>query len=133
MMKTFYVGVKGVVVKDDKVLILQGAAGRDFWEVPGGRIDGNESLPETLTRELKEEVPNIQNIEIGDVVDAARVHQDIDGQISLTLIFFKVNADFDGDPLISEEHQQWQWATKEEAISLVKDNCKTAIEKAFES
>lgn len=41
MMKTFYVGVKGVIVKDGKALILKGGEGRDFWEVPGGRIDGS--------------------------------------------------------------------------------------------
>ena len=98
MIKTFYVGVKGVVVKDDKVLVVKGGEGRDFWEVPGGRIDDNESLHETLRRELAEEVPNIQNIQIGEVLDAFRVHRDIDGEVSLTLIFFKVAADFDGDP-----------------------------------
>ena len=30
MMKTFYVGVKGVIVNEDKALILKGGAGRDF-------------------------------------------------------------------------------------------------------
>lgn len=30
MMKTFFVGVKGVLVSEGKVLILKGGTGRDF-------------------------------------------------------------------------------------------------------
>lgn len=131
MMKTFFVGVKGVVIKDGKVLILKKGAGRDFWEVPGGRIDDDESLHETLTRELKEEVPNIQNIEVEEVLDACRVHKDIEGGVSLTLIFFKVQADFNGDPQLSEEHEEWRWAAMDEALELVGEGNK-AIKRAFE-
>lgn len=132
MMKTFFVGVKGVVVKDGKVLILKGGEGRDFWEVPGGRIDGDESLHQTLTRELLEEVPNIKNIQIGQVLDAFRVHRDIKGEVSLTLIFFEVRADFEGDPEISEEHIAWKWADREEALSLVQESCKNAVKRVFD-
>ena len=123
MMKTFFVGVKGV--------ILKGGAGRDFWEVPGGRIDDNESLQQTLIRELNEELPNIQNIEIGDVLDAFRVHKNIEGEVSLTLIFFKVKADFNGSPQISDEHVDWKWSDEEEALSLVQESCKNAVKTAF--
>lgn len=131
-MKTFYVGVKGVIVKDGKVLLLQkNKAEEDFWEVPGGRIDANESLDQTLIRELQEEVPNIQNIRIGDVLDAYRLHKDLDRDISLTLIFFKVTADFDGDPQISEEHQAWKWVDISEALQIASESCKKAIEKAL--
>lgn len=130
-MKTFFVGVKGVLVSEGKVLILKGGTGRDFWEVPGGRIDDNESLHQTLIRELNEELPNIQNIEIGEVLDAFRVHKDIDGEVSLTLIFFKVKADFKGDPQISDEHVEWKWSDEEEALNLVQESCKKAIKTAF--
>lgn len=132
MMKTFFVGVKGVIVKDGKVLILKGGAGRDFWDVPGGRIDDNETLHETLTRELHEEVPNIQNIKIGEVLDAFRVQKNIEGDVSLTLIFFKVHADFEGDTQISDEHEQWKWAGKEEALEIASEACQKAIKRAFE-
>ena len=131
MEKTFYVGVKGVVVKDDKVLLLQKAGGEDFWEVPGGRIDDDESLHETLTRELTEEVPNIRNIQIGEVLDAYRLHKDIDENVSLTLIFFKVSADFEGDPKISDEHSAWRWLNKAEALEIASESCKQAVEKAL--
>lgn len=131
MMKTFFVGVKGVIVNGDKVLVLERGAGGDFWEVPGGRVDGDESLHETLQRELKEELPNIENIRIGEVLDAHRLHKDIDGEISLTLIFFKVEADFSGDPKISEEHTAWRWATKTEALQLVGESNQQAVQRAL--
>lgn len=128
MMKTFFVGVKGVVVRDDKVLLLKKAGGEDFWEVPGGRVDGDETLQETLIRELQEEVPNIQNISIGNVLNAYRLHKDIVEDVSLTLVFFEVNASFEGDPEISEEHSEWRWVDKDEALSIASESCKKAIE-----
>ncbi len=131
MMKTFFVGVKGVIVSNNKVLILQKNGEGGFWEVPGGRVDADESLDQTLVRELQEEVPNIQNVKVGRVLDAYRLHKDIEDNISLTLIFFKVEADFDGDPQISEEHQAWQWVTKEQAAEIASESCQRAISEAL--
>lgn len=131
-MKTFFVGVKGVIVRGDKVLLLRKAGSEDFWEVPGGRVDGDESLHETLVRELKEEVPNIKSSNIGKVLDAFRLHKDIESDVSLTLIFFKVQAVFDGDPQISDEHEAWKWASRDEAIELVGESNKNAIKRAFD-
>jgi len=133
-MKTFYVGIKGVIIRDDKVLILRSNAKngrRDMWEIPGGRIDGEETIDQTLIRELHEELPNIRDIHIGEVLDAHRLPWDIDGNNSLTLIFYRVSADFEGDPEISDEHIDWRWATKAEALDLVQDAFKDAVERAF--
>lgn len=131
-MKTFYVGIKAVIVKDGKVLILKGSAGRDFWEVPGGRIDGDESIEQALRRELREELPNIKAIVADQVLDAYRLHKDIDDDKSLVLIFYRVSADFTGDPEISNEHSEWKWANLDDAMSLVNDSCKAAVRQAFE-
>lgn len=131
MIKRFNVGIKGVVVSGDKVLILRSERGWNGWEIPGGRIDGDESIPETLDRELKEELPNIKDIKVGKILDAYRIHKDIDNDVSLTLIFFKVTATFDGEPEISDEHLEYKWATKDEAVELVADSCKNAVAQAF--
>jgi 8-oxo-dGTP pyrophosphatase MutT (NUDIX family) len=130
-MKTFYVGIKGVIVNDDKVLIVKGTAERDFWEVPGGRIDGDETIEQALHRELREELPNIKSIVLHKILDAYRVPKDIDGDTSLVLVFYKVSADFDGEPQVSEEHSESKWASKSEALDLVHESCKTAIRMAF--
>lgn len=134
-MKSFYVGIKGVIVKDNKVLLLRANAAngrRDIWEIPGGRIDADENIEETLQRELKEELPNIKNIKIHGILDAYRLQWDIDGDKSLVLIFFKVTADFDGNAQISDEHVDIKWLAKDEALKLAAENCQTAIIKAFE-
>ena len=134
-MKIFYVGIKGVIVKDGKVLLLRANKGRgrrDLWEVPGGRIDNQETIFQALTRELKEEVPNIKNIQVHDVLFAHRLPWDIDGHKSLVLIFYRVTANFDGDPQISDEHVDWQWADKATALKLVSKDFHMIIEKAFD-
>jgi len=132
-MKTFYVGIKGIILKDNKVLLLKtGHRDKgDFWEVPGGRINDDETIEQALMREVKEEVPNIKSVVMHDVVDAYRVPRDIDGDKSLVLIFYKVSAEFDGEPSLSEEHVEWKWANREEALTLVHESCTNAIANAF--
>lgn len=133
-MTTFYVGIKGIIIRDDKVLLLRANSGkdrRDIWEAPGGRVDGDEVLHETLLRELSEELPNIQNPQIGQILHAARLPWIIDGTNSLTLIFYRVDASFDGDPVISDEHMDWKWCTLDEARELANDITLPAIEAAF--
>ncbi len=127
--KLFNVGVKALIVKNEKVLIVKHTKG--WWEVPGGRIDKNESIEEALHRELREELPNIKAIVLDEVVDARRLHKDIKEDVSLVLVFYKVEADFDGKPKLSHEHTDYKWATKNEALDLVNDTCKVAIENTF--
>jgi 8-oxo-dGTP diphosphatase len=133
-MKTFYVGIKGVIVKGGKVLILRTnktQERRDIWEAPGGRIDDDETTEQTLKRELLEELPNIKNIQIHEILHAFRLPRDIDGDKSLFLTFYRVSADFDGDPEISEEHIDWKWADIAEATELVGEYTLPAVLKAL--
>ncbi len=133
-MKTFYVGIKAVIIKDDKVLILHTNVNKerpDMWEVPGGRIDDEESIEQALLRELKEELPNIKAIVMEEIVDAYRLNKDIDGDKSLVLVFYKVSADFDGNPKISDEHVEYEWATEKEALKKVAPSFRRAIRNAF--
>jgi 8-oxo-dGTP diphosphatase len=133
--KTFYVGIKGVIVKDGKVLVLRpnAAQGRhDNWEVPGGRIDDDESIEQTLNRELLEEVPNIKNVRIREILHAFRLNKDIEGDKSLFLVYYRVTADFDGDPQISDEHVDWKWIDLNEAKELMPEQMLPAIQRILE-
>ena len=133
-MQTFYVGIKGIIIRDDKVLLLRANGGkgrRDIWEAPGGRIDDDETMQQTLERELQEELANISDVQIGGILHATRLPWIIDGTNSLTLVFFQVSADFDGDPVISDEHMEWKWCTLDEARELANDITLPAIEAAF--
>lgn len=135
-MKNFYVGIKGVIVRDGKVLLLKTNPEHedrgDRWEMPGGRIDGDETVLQTLKRELKEELPNIQNIRAGELLSIYRIQKDIWGDISLVLVYYRVEAEFDGsEPKLSEEHLEYKWADQATALELVEDNTKEAIINAF--
>lgn len=47
--------IAGVVIRDNKLLLLKGKGYEYFW-TPGGKVDGKESNEECLRRELKEEI-----------------------------------------------------------------------------
>lgn len=105
MMKKFYVGVKAIIKTDQGYLILKHSKGH--YDTPGGRIDENEDFKDTLLRELSEELPGISNVKIGDLIGAFRLQKDIDGDISLVLLYFLVNARLPKPIALSEEHTNY--------------------------
>lgn len=49
-------GVRGVVIKDKKILLIyRFKNGAEYWVVPGGGVEEGETLEEALRREMKEE------------------------------------------------------------------------------
>lgn len=128
--KLFNVGIKAIIKRNDKVLIVKNIKG--FWEVPGGRMNGNETIEQTLRRELTEELPNIKNVQIQEIVEAVRVHKDINKDVSLVLVFFYTSAEFEGgEPILSPEHTDYKWATRDEAVDMIYDKYKSAIKTAY--
>ena len=133
--KRFFVGVKGVIIKDGKVLLIKAnkqIEGRDHWEVPGGRIDSDETIEQALRRELSEEVPNIRDVTVGEILHAHRIDRDVADDTSLVLIFYKVDAEFDGELQLSEEHTEYRWVTCDEALELAYPTVAIAVRAAFE-
>lgn len=134
-MKTFYVGIKGVIVRDGKVLVLRTNPEHEDrgarWEMAGGRIEGNETFHDALHRELGEELPNIKDVKVGEMLGAHRLHHDVWEDKSLTLIYFLVDADFEGEPKLSQEHLAWVWADEKTLKKLIKDPSLDTILKAF--
>lgn len=124
-----------MIVKEGKVLVLRAnkAQGRrDVWEMPGGRINDDETIEQALVRELTEELPNIKNIKIHEILHAHRLARDIDGDKSLVLIYYRVTADFENNkPEISEEHVDWQWADSETATALAEEHNHPALMKSL--
>lgn len=123
--KTFYVGIKGVIVnpttKQVLVLISQRADGSKRWDLPGGRINVGENYLQALKRELSEEVSNVAINEIGGLVAVYQLDQDLkDGQ-GLFLVAFKVLTDFTGTVALSKEHVGYRWFSLTELPSLATD------------
>jgi 8-oxo-dGTP diphosphatase len=129
-LKQFNIGIKGVIIEGDKVLILRSVKG--YWEVPGGRMEDGEDIHDTLIRELGEELLNVQNIKIHETLSAFKINKEYIPNTALMLIFFRVTADFDGDPKISDEHSEYRWSTTEEALQLVEAASQQAISRAFQ-
>ncbi len=60
----FYVGIKALIIKDKKILLL--SSGKEelsstmrkqiFWDLPGGKMEAGEQVEETLMREVSEEL-----------------------------------------------------------------------------
>jgi 8-oxo-dGTP diphosphatase len=136
-MKLFYVGIKGAIIQNGKILLLKTndllAEKQDFWELPGGRIEDEETFEQALHRELREELPNIKDIVIYEMLHASRIKKDLKDNVSLTLIFFKVSADFDGKIQLSDEHIGYKWVDRAEASKLVQPETRGAIIKIFEN
>jgi len=111
-----------------------------YWDFPGGRIDDNERIPETLIREISEEVPSLRNVKIGRIIHAARISRYDKDEIGLMYIVYEITADFD-EITVSEEHVDYRWIKKNDIPSLESDpevelspeTEKAALLKAFES
>ena len=110
MIKDCQVGVKGIVCTEDGCLVLKSENG--YWDIPGGRIGGEETIEETLHRELKEELPSIGGYKFGNIVHAFRLSKNIIDGKGLVLLFYKVEAE-KFDVALSSEHQGYRWVTKD--------------------
>lgn len=75
-----------------------------FWELPGGKVENNESPEEALCRELAEELGiNVKEFQPFAVVE----HRYKDSGFIAVLHFFTVSA-FDGEPC-DNENQNLRW------------------------
>ena len=115
MPQRFQIGVKGVILVEDRVLLLKRSdEDGSFWEIPGGRMEAGEAIEQTLRRELQEELPGIARIEVGQILHAARVHDDGPG---LVLLFYRVRADVP-EIVLSDEHIGYCWAGPDDLPAL---------------
>ena len=50
----FQIGIKAIIRNDENQILL--LKNKDYWDIPGGRVDQGEDIETTLLRELNEEI-----------------------------------------------------------------------------
>ncbi len=114
--QTFHVGIKAVITDEDKILLVKHKI-KGTWNLPGGRIDDDESIEDALRREIREELAVKDPIQIGDIVCAYR-----DPELKLVegggvvLIAYHVTLPKEYNLTISDEHTDIQWMTFDQAL-----------------
>lgn len=66
-MKKIDIRVAIVILRDNKILLVKHRkSGREYWLLPGGRVEWSETMPHALKRELLEET-NL-NVHVGEII-----------------------------------------------------------------
>ena len=110
-MKSLWDGVKGIVRKNDRILVLVKQNGK--LDLPGGRVERGETIQSALQREIKEETG--LKVEIHDPVEEWSFYKTPDQLIKgITL-----ECDYLGGKVkLCCEHKRYFWAAVDRVSSL---------------
>lgn len=101
-------------IEKDKKFLLVFCPRFKVWRVPGGRAERNESLEETLVREMKEEVGvEFENAKFLGYGQDHQYHTLEKRETSRLLMFFHVKTD-KKLTIDSDEAERFKWVTFEE-------------------
>ncbi len=110
--RLFPVSVKGVIVRDGRVLLLRNE--RDEWELPGGKLERGEAPAACLAREIAEEVG--WTVTTGPILDAWLYH--VTDDVEVLIVTYGCHPATDTPPVVSDEHSEVGLFTPEEAAAL---------------
>nr|WP_110051104.1 NUDIX domain-containing protein [Nocardiopsis sp. L17-MgMaSL7] len=111
--RTFPVSVKGVVVRDGRVLLLRNE--RDEWELPGGKIELGETPEECLAREIEEETG--WPVTVAQILDSWMYHiTQVDKHVFI--VTYGCHVDSDAPVVVSSEHKEAGLFTEDEVPRL---------------
>ena len=121
--------VRGVVRKEDKILILRrhpkSRNNAHKWEFPGGKVDPGEFFDIALIRELKEEANLDVNIEsIFEVVQDEFISRKTNRLIHTVQLMMNLEI-ISGEVQISDEHDDFKWVSIEELKELYNEDMLT--------
>ena len=118
--------MKGVVIIDNKVLLLKNE--RDEWELPGGKLDIDETPIICVAREIEEELSI--KVEVQDILDSWLYH--IKPGIDVVIITYGCTAIGNNEPKLSHEHKELSSFNLEEIDGLkMPENYKISIKNWF--
>lgn len=125
--KLFQVGVKALVTdKSGRVLLLKATKGFHdaHWDLPGGRIEDNQTPEDALRREIEEEigVQDVSNIlfHSGCISNFELTFEDI-GTVGLVLMAYEVTLPDSVSIRLSDEHTDYEWVDRSELPERLKE------------
>lgn len=101
------VSIKGIIIQDQRVLLVKNE--RDEWELPGGRMEKDETPEQTLLRELYEEL-GVQSTVI-EIVDAQMFQVMPEKYVFIVSYYCEIS--HVEQIRISSEHTDYSWVSKE--------------------
>lgn len=110
--RAFPVSVKGVLVRDGRVLLLKNE--RQEWELPGGKLELGEAPPACVAREITEETGLAATT--GPILDAWQYHIR-DGR-DVLILTYGCHPEGDQPPTVSPEHKDIGFFSLPEVASL---------------
>lgn len=126
----------GVVVKNNKILILQRNKNEDvypdIWELPSGKREPFEPSEYSLLREIKEETGLDTEIFIPISVFDYQIEKPNEIRDSTQINFLMKQKNNNDEVKLSEEHQDFTWISGDEIDNYdITDAIKDVIKKAF--
>jgi ADP-ribose pyrophosphatase YjhB (NUDIX family) len=97
---TFPVSVKGVCVRDGRVLLLHNE--RDEWELPGGKLELGEDPADCVRREIAEETN--WTVCVGPILDCWQYH--IRDGVDVLIVTYGCLVSGDAEVQVSHEHKR---------------------------
>lgn len=110
--RAFPVSVKGVLVRDGRVLLLKNE--REEWELPGGKLELGEEPPVCVAREITEETG--LPVTTGPILDAWQYH--IREGRDVLIVTYGCHPESNQLPAISDEHKEIGFFTEAEVAGL---------------
>ncbi len=108
----FSVSVKGVLVRDGRVLLLRNE--RQEWELPGGKLELGEDPAVCVAREITEETG--LPVTTGPILDSWQYHIRKDRDV--VIVTYGCYTDSGQSPTLSNEHEKIGFFTQADVETL---------------